>query len=76
MRELKLDVKSLYPDLTQTTPYDYSILVDEMPVGGFACESYGVRITSQVTGEQADIPNLTVSISRIDDLMTSWSAIM
>lgn len=68
MRELKLDVHSLYPDLDDHGPYDYAILVDEVTVGSFACESYGVQITTRSTGERSAVPNITVSIPRIDQL--------
>lgn len=69
MRELKLDLFSLYPDLGDQGAYDYSILVDQVKVGSFACESYGVSVTSRRTGEQAAVPNITVSIPRIDELI-------
>ena len=50
--------------------YAYSILIGEMMVNGqFACESYGVRVREQGSGEEAAIPNITTSISRIDGLM-------
>ena len=68
MRELKLDIEALYSKAA-AGPYEYSILVDQLPVGRFACESYGVRITAPSTGEQAEVPNITVSIPRIDALM-------
>ena len=69
MRELKLDVYSLYPDMRSSGPYDYAILVDELDVGPFSCESYGARVTSRSTGDQAEIPHITVSATRIDQLM-------
>ena len=69
MRELKLDLFSLYPDQKDTGPYDYSILVDEVDVGAFSCESYGVAVTSRLTGERDHVPNITVSVPRIDALM-------
>lgn len=69
MRELKLDLFSLYPDRKDTGPYDYSILVDEVDVGAFSCESYGVAVTSRLTGERDHVPNITVSVPRIDALM-------
>ncbi len=68
MRELKLDLYSLYPGLGDAGPYDYSILVDELPTGPFSCESYGIRVTARITGESAQIPNITISASRIDEL--------
>lgn len=69
MRELKLDLYSLYPGLESEGPYDYAILVDELDVGAFACESYGAQVTSRATGERAEVANITVSASRIDQLM-------
>lgn len=69
MRELKLDVYSLYPDLEADGPYDYAILVDELQVGAFSCESYGAQVTNRTTGDRSDVPNITVSASRIDQLM-------
>ncbi len=69
MRELKLDVGSLYPDLSGEGAYDYSILVDDVAAGNFFCESYGVRVTSRATGDRCEVANVTVSASRIDQLM-------
>ena len=69
MRELKLDLYSLYPDLKLEGAYDYSILVDQVEVGAFSCESYGVSVTSRITGERAAVPNITVSVPRIDELV-------
>lgn len=69
MRELKLDVYSLYPDLKADGPYDYAILVDQVDVGAFSCESYGAQVTARTTGDRASVPNITVSASRIDQLM-------
>ena len=47
--------------------YRYAILVDEMSVGGLCCESYGVKVTGP-DGESEEIPNITVSAGRIDEL--------
>lgn len=69
MRELKLDLYSLYPDMKTPGPYDYAILVDELDVGPFACESYGACVTSRATGDRAEVPHITVSATRIDQLM-------
>ena len=69
MRELKLDLYSLYPGVGSDGPYDYSILVDELDVGPFACESYGAQITNRATGDRSQVPNITVSATRIDQLM-------
>lgn len=69
MREVKLDLKSLYPDLETSGLHDYSILVDEMDVGSFSCESYGVCVSSKHTEERMVIPHITISIPRIDELL-------
>jgi len=69
MREIRLDLRSLYPDLGDEGPYDYYILVDEKEVGAFSVESYGAKVVSRLTGERAAVPNVTVSIPRIDALM-------
>ena len=69
MRELKRDLFSLCPDRKDTGPYDYSILVDEVNVGAFSCESYGAAVVSRLTGERSDVPNITISVPRIDALM-------
>lgn len=67
MRELKLDVRSLWPGLSEG-PYDYSILVDEVEAGRFKCESYGVGVICRATGERAQLGGITASAKRIDDL--------
>lgn len=68
MRALKLDLSSLYPQRAKL-PYDYYILIDEKEVGAFWVESYGPQVVSRLTGERAQVPNVTVSIPRIDALM-------
>ena len=40
----------------------YSILIDEMDVGAFSCESYGVRVTEELTGESDEVVHITTSI--------------
>lgn len=50
--------------------FDYSVLIDQMTVnGGFACESYGAKISGGADGDVSAIPNITTSASRIDELM-------
>ena len=47
----------------------YSVLVDEMTIGGdLACESYGVKAVAP-DGTSASVANITISISRIDELI-------
>ena len=69
MRELKLDVYSLYPDIKAAGPYDYAILVDELNVGAFACESYGAQVVNRSTGDRAEVPHITIIATRIAQLM-------
>ena len=52
MRELIVETKNLNGDAGKGR-YVYSILVDEMDVGRFFCESYGVSIRDAVTGQRA-----------------------
>lgn len=49
--------------------FDYYILVGEMDVGQFFCESYGVKVSQQGTEDQCSVPNVTTSAARIDSLM-------
>ena len=69
MKELIIDPAQLDRSAEEAGRYTYAILVDEMSVGSFSCESYGVRITAKKTGETAVIPHITVSIPQIDQLM-------
>lgn len=69
MRELAVAQRQARDEAGRTHIYDYSILVGEMTVSpGFSCESYGVRVR-ELGGESGEVPNITVSISRIDELM-------
>lgn len=67
MRELFLETVELADQTGTVRRYDYSILIGEMDVGPYACESYGVRISEQ-GGGQVSVPNITCSASRIDEL--------
>ena len=49
--------------------YRYYVLVGEMPLGGLACESYGVKVAQRGGTEAAEIPNVTTSVARIDELL-------
>lgn len=70
MRELYIGRRSAVSEDGSPCSFDYYILVDEMCVDGeFACESYGVKITALDCDESAALPNITVNISRIDELM-------
>lgn len=69
MRELAVAQMQARDEQGTVHIYDYSILIGETTVSpGFSCESYGVRVREQ-GGESGEVPNITVSISRIDELM-------
>lgn len=68
MREWIVDTRELQGE-TSTYRYTYSILVDEMDVGRFCCESYGVKIRDERSGQTAVVAHVTTSIPRIDELM-------
>ncbi len=69
MRELFLQTLELPDEQGVLRQYDYSILIGEMDVGRFFCESYGVKV-AQRDGPDASVPNVTCSIQRIDELST------
>lgn len=69
MRELPVCTKEALDQEGRTRRYDYSILIDEMDVGRFCCESYGVKIAEAPEGSVALAAHVTTSIPRIDELM-------
>ena len=69
MRELLIDTRETEDLRGASRKYTYSILVDEMNVGAFSCESYGVKITERETGHTAMVSHVTTSIPRIDELV-------
>lgn len=69
MRELLVDTCREAGEDGASHEFRYYILVDQMELGGgFACESYGVKVVGR-DGEEAEVAHITVSVSRIDALM-------
>lgn len=68
MRDLFLKTLRLSDELGTVHSYDYYITIDEMDVGRFACESYGVKIVDRDGGGTAAVPHVTCSQERIDEL--------
>ena len=68
MRELFVDAAVLSDEQGREHRYEYHIVIDEMDVGRFACESYGLRVREQGNGASCTVPNITCSIARIDEL--------
>lgn len=69
MRKLLVCTRKAAGEAGRTARYTYFVLVDEMDVGPFRCESYGVQVKESPSGEVAAVPHVTTSISRIDALM-------
>ena len=67
MRSLFLTNLELTDERGQLRSYDYYITVDEIDIGPFACESYGICIEEQ-GGTRALLRGVTVSMPRIDEL--------
>lgn len=49
--------------------FHYYLTIDQVDSPNFCCENYGVRIKEE-SGEEAAIPAITTSATRIDQLMT------
>lgn len=72
MRELFVETRDERGEDGASHRFEYYVLVDQMEVnGGFACESYGVKVAEPgETSESVSIPNITTSASRIDELVS------
>ncbi len=68
MRELFLQSLELEDEQGRLRSFDYYITIDEMDVGPYACEGYGIKIVEQGGGQAAVAPHVTCSIARIDEL--------
>lgn len=69
MRELLTAKRQAADEAGGLHELQYYVLIGEMEVEGrFACESYGVKVVEQ-GGDAVEVPNITVSIARIDALM-------
>ncbi len=69
MKDLFVETRTVEGEDGRAHRFDYFVVIGEMEVSShFACESYGVKVAEQ-GGGVAVIPNITVSIARIDALM-------
>lgn len=69
MKELFVETRAVEDEEGRVRRFDYYVVVGEMEMDGrFACESYGIKVEEQ-GGDCALLPNLTVSVARIDDLV-------
>ena len=70
MRELFVERRTVRGEDGVSHCFDYYVVIGEMEVAEhFSCESYGVKVAEQ-GGDSAVIPNVTVSISRMMELLT------
>lgn len=67
-QELYLGSRTAEDEQGRQHCFHYFLLVGEIAVGQFFCESYGVKVAQEGGGNQCAIPNLTTSAARIDDL--------
>ncbi len=68
MRDLFLKTVELRDEEGEAHVYDYYITIDELDVGQFACESYGMKIVERSGRAAALVPHVTCDIGRIDEL--------
>lgn len=68
MREMRLRTVNMKDEQGRSRSYEYFILIDEMDVGPFSCESYGLKIREQGSDNCCAVPHITTSIDRIDAL--------
>lgn len=69
MQELKIAVRSIKDELAQHREFHYHLLIEQIELGHFSCENYGIRIEDEA-GESTSIPGITTSAERIDELLT------
>ena len=67
--ELKITSRTIKDEFGRARRFHYSLIIDQVETGRFACENYGVGIREEC-GDYAAIPNITTSAMRIDELMT------
>lgn len=66
--ELRIATRTIEDELGKPRIFHYALLIDQIEVGNFSCENYGVRIWEEDGGD-ASVPNITTSALRIDELM-------
>lgn len=69
MRELYVGSRTAADGSGEDLRFDYYVLIGEMDTGTFFCESYGVAVVQAGTDFACRVPNITVSVPRIDRLV-------
>ena len=69
MQESLFGTKFIADEMGNTHTFSYWLMTQPLPAGRFMFEDYGVRVSS-ADGENACLPSLTHSRTRINDLLT------
>lgn len=69
MMELKIASRTCRDQGGASRTFHYALTVDTVEIDAFCCENYGVRVWEE-QGEDAAVPRITTSATRIDELMT------
>ncbi len=69
MMELKIASRTCRDQMGEPRTFHYALTVDTVETDVFCCENYGVRVWEE-QGEDAAIPGITTSATRIDELIT------
>ena len=67
--ELSIATRTVTDEQGKPRRFYYSLLIDLIESGSFACEDYGVCIREE-NGTRSAIPSITTNAMRIDELMT------
>lgn len=57
------------PKLVVEHHWRYGLLVEDIEVDGFHCESYGMMVTDEATGEEARCRHVTVNAQEAMELL-------
>lgn len=68
MTEIQVKTKTEKSDEGNTLTYSYFICVNQIEIGSFFCESYGVKIVSD-RDENSIIPHITTKFDRIVNII-------
>lgn len=69
MMEIKIATRRCLDQEGRSRLFHYYLTIDQEETPRFICENYGVRIAEEA-GDDATLPAITTSATRIDELMT------
>ena len=67
--EYKIATRRCVDQTGRTRRFHYFLTVDQVNTPRFCCETYGVCVAEE-GGERAEVPSVTTSAARIDQLLT------